>query len=128
MRRTGIKRRTPLRRSASLSRKTPLSPRNVGRRARAFAEAFGERGAAVRAMPCLCLDLLPYDRCSGPIEAAHVRSRGAGGTRRDLVPLCQRHHRAQHSEGIKSFANGFGLDLQAEAQRIAVELDRQGYP
>ncbi|MCA9636547.1 MAG: hypothetical protein KC420_11020 [Myxococcales bacterium] len=92
------------------------------------ADAYGLRGDPVRALGCLCRGGLSWSPCGGPTEAAHVRSRGAGGTRRDLVPLCQRHHSEQHRIGIKTFAERHSLDLTAEAQRIAVELDRQGYP
>lgn len=124
----GLQRRTPLRRTATLKRSTPLSPRNIGRRARRFAEAFGERGAAVRGRPCLCRGRSLTSPCSGPVEAAHARSRGAGGSRRDLVPLCRGHHREQHRRGVRTFAATYQLDLDAEARRIAVELDEEGLP
>ena len=84
-------------------------------------ENFGERAVYVRGMPCLV-----GVSCSGPIEAAHVRSRGAGGTRRDLVPLCQAHHREQHQRGKRSFAESHGLDLEAAAARVASALDEKG--
>lgn len=93
MKRTSIKRKSPLK------RKTRLAPANRRRRARTFARNFGERATFIRAMPCL----LAGTGCEGRIEAAHARSRGAGGDRRELVPLCSGHHR-QHHRGAKSFA------------------------
>lgn len=118
MKRTPIKRRTPL------TRRTRLRPVNRERRLERYAAAYGDRGALVRAMPCVCRG----NECEGPIEAAHVRSRGAGGTRRDLVPLCSRHHLQQHSKGIRTFECETGIDLAAAAARIAAELDRRGIP
>jgi len=125
-----VLRRSALARRKPLARRTPISPRNAGRRARAYAEAYGERGGAVRAMRCVCwapsLGMPWAKSCSGPIEAAHVRSRGAGGTRRDLVPLCQGHHREQHARGVVTFEKTYGVNLDAEARRIADKLDAEG--
>lgn len=117
-----LSRRTQLGRGAPLVRRTRIRPVNPERRRRLSAEAFGERGAAVRAMACVVVG----DGCSGPIEAAHVRSRGAGGGRRDLVPLCRGHHRQQHAIGIESFAARWGVDLRGEADAIAAQLDERG--
>lgn len=115
-RRTPLQRGKPLRRSGSLKRGAGLKPgKPIARRARLrpvnrerklerYEQNFGERAEIIRAMPCLLLG----NECSGPIEAAHVRSRGAGGTRRDLVPLCSKHHEEQH--------------------RLAVELDERRVP
>ena len=109
-------RRVPLR------RRKRLRPRNPERRVELYERAFGDRGELVRAMPCLLLG----SGCWGPIEAAHVRSRGAGGTRRDLVPLCARHHREQHDRGIRTFQERHGVDLRAAADQLAAELDARG--
>lgn len=55
-----------------------------------------------------------------PVEAAHVRSRGAGGTDRgNTVPMCMTHHAEQHRVGIRSFQKKYGIDLKAEAERLA---------
>lgn len=118
MRRTELKRRMPL------TRRTRLRPVNRERRLERYAAAFGDRGELVRAMPCICLG----NECHGPIEAAHTKSRGAGGSRRDMVPLCARHHRRQHDRGIQTFEHETGVDLRAAAARIAVELDARGIP
>lgn len=117
MKRTALRRRTPLRRG-------PLRPINRERRLESYAQAYGDRGELVRAMPCICRG----NECRGPTEAAHVKSRGAGGTRRDLVPLCSRHHRRQHDHGLGTFERETGLDLRAVAARIAGELDARGIP
>lgn len=110
-----LSRKTPLRRLA------PLRPRNVKRQRERFACCFGQRGALVRAMPCLV-----GVACRGAVQAAHARSRGAGGTRRDLVPLCARHHREQHDVGLATFMARHRVDLIAAAARIAADLDARG--
>ncbi|RUP35810.1 MAG: hypothetical protein EKK60_16890 [Gordonia sp. (in: high G+C Gram-positive bacteria)] len=116
-----MRRGGPLARRSPLKRKTRLAPVNRKRAAARRAEAFGGRGEAVRGMACLV-----GQGCHGRIHAAHVRSRGAGGTRRDLVPLCELHHREQHQRGIRTFEAAHGLDLSGEAARVAVELDARG--
>jgi len=87
----------------------------------------------VRAMRCLVEREWPFiDHCSRKIDAAHVRARGMGGAkgdRRDLVPLCRRHHRASgeaRTSQRAKFEKGYGIDLAAEAARIALELDDRG--
>jgi hypothetical protein len=67
--------------------------------------------------------------CSGPIECAHVRTRGAGGDDRgNTVPLCRRHHRQQHDEGIKSFQAIYDLDLAAIAKQLELAYDEHEPP
>lgn len=124
IRRTPLKRGKSLKRGTKLARRISLRPVNRERRVERYEQAFGDRGELVRAMPCLLLG----NGCWGPIEAAHVKSRGAGGTRRDLVPLCSRHHEQQHTRGIKTFAEEHGLDLRAAADRIAAALDERRVP
>ena len=51
MRRSTFQRRTPLRRGSPLARGVRLRPVNWARRVERHAEAFGDRGALVRAMP-----------------------------------------------------------------------------
>ena len=56
---------------------------------------------------------------SNPCDNAHIRSRGAGGTYRDIIPLCRYHHVEQHTAGIKTFAFKYGLDLKELAKATA---------
>ena len=86
--------------------------------------------AHIRSLPCLLGDRTPCE-CGGyldvaskrhPIEAAHVRSRGAGGGDEQLVPLCSKHHREAHRIGHKSFEKRHRLDLATIAKRL-----RAGY-
>ena len=86
---------------------------------------FGPRAELIRAMACgVALvrmarhgqtrhDAEFLSGCSGPIDPHHVRSRGAGGTARDLVPLCRIHHSMFHTFGRHTFDEKFGTDLRA---------------
>jgi hypothetical protein len=51
---------------------------------------------------------LPCAACGkGPSDAAHIRSRGAGGPDDffNLMPLCRKHHIEQHTIGIRTFVD-----------------------
>jgi hypothetical protein len=104
-------------------RRTALRRANPERRAKVFARTFGDRGAAVRAMSCLVRG------CHLPAQAAHAIARGMGGakgTLRHLVPLCSGHHleAGEYRTSARArFEERHGLDLLAEAERIAVLLD-----
>lgn len=117
--------RTPLKRGAPIARKTRLRPSNPKRRREAFERNFGQRGEVVRSMPCL---LAVTGECRGLVQAAHAKSRGAGGGRRELVPLCAGHHETSHRIGAKTFAARYHVDLRHEADRIAAQLDAGGIP
>ena len=107
-------RRSPLPPGEPPKRKTPIKRTNRRRKAKRFVDGFGspERVAWIQAMPCAACGAIPS-------ECAHVRSRGAGGGWADIVPLCAPCHRAQHSEGVATFAARRGLDLDAVARRVA---------
>lgn len=142
MKRSGeLKRRTPLKagkplsrggggldRSGSSLRRTRVRARNPERKAETYARNFGERGDAVRAMRCLVAG------CRYFPQACHARARqmgGHGGDRRSLVPLCDTHHRESsefRTSARAAFERRTGLDLVAEAERIALELDERGLP
>lgn len=86
------------------------------------AEQFGPPGyvAHVHSYGCLVeLEQPGSGECEGPIEAAHVKSRGAGGGwKNNVVPLCRRHHRQQHDMGSDTFAFHHVLDLDLWAAAI----------
>ncbi len=107
----------PMSRGKVLARnRKPVAPKNRKRSAAALDQDFGEEAKTVRALPCLVAGC-----CGTPVEPAHVKSRGAGGGRFDIVPLCHVHHREQHSRGIRTFAKIYSLDLRLEADRVALE-------
>jgi len=93
------------------ARKRRLRSVNPERRERRWQEAFGSEARVewVRKQPCeVCGER--------PSENAHVRSRGAGGTHEDVVPLCAPHHRQQHDIGIRSFSELHHIDLARAAR------------
>ena len=131
-----------------------LYARNPERRAAQHERNFGalhpERGDTradrVRAMPCLAREALKWHHKCGPVQACHVDARGMGGRggdRRKLAPLCATAHREagelpslwmrSDPERYATTRRGaweqrHGVDLLAEAERIAAELDAEGYP
>lgn len=80
-------------RRSPIPRRIRIRPINPERRARLFARNFHSE-AFVRwthRQPCIACGARRFIHC------AHVRSRGAGGTWRDIVPLCESCHRAQEA-------------------------------
>jgi hypothetical protein len=91
----------------------PIKKVNRERKAARLERDFGDpQPRACRRMPC-CV-------CSRrPADPAHIVSRGAGGRPDQCVPLCRRCHSAQHSEGIKTFQERRGINLELVAAEIA---------
>lgn len=79
--------------------KAPKKPE--GKRERFLRNAVPELREFVRSRPCVLESL---HECRGPVEVAHVKSRGSGGPDYDnVVPLCMEHHRELHRIGRKSW-------------------------
>jgi len=136
----------PPARSGKLRRGTRVKRANHKRKAASHARNFGAEADAVRNTPCLVHrqlairggwgdnewmidEPLPdgWAACSPTAsEAAHVTARGQGGAkggRFDIVPLCRAHHdeagEARTSQRAE-FEQRYGLDLRAEADRVAI--------
>jgi hypothetical protein len=78
--------------------------------------------AYVRTLPCCVAN----GRCLGQIIPHHVKSRGAGGSDTDTIPLCAAHHTGQggtyciEMQGKDTFARHFNIDLwQVRAETLA---------
>ena len=133
MKRSGIKRRTPLKRSGSLGRTSRINPVNRERKRKQYARNFGERATVIRSMPCLVADHCDVTNCAGDPVAAHATARGMGGAkgdRRDLVPLCWWHHEEageRRTSKRHAFELRYGFSVDEAAVRIAQLLDDQGY-
>ena len=113
MKRTPLRRKTRLQAKAPLRRSGRVKPANPARKRRAFARHFGssERVAWVNAHACLCGGKHPA--CSGRTVNAHVRSRAAGGTWRDIVPLSWVCHVWQGDHGGAAWEREAGLEAGA---------------
>ena len=100
-------------RKGELRRTKGVNKRNRARAAKEFRRAYGskQRAAWIASLPCIVCATIPS-------ENAHIRTRGAGGDWRDVVPLCQSCHAAQHTEGIETFQERRGIDLRAHADRL----------
>jgi len=113
MKRGGFLKRTRLKRKSPLKRKGRLNPINRTRKERRWRTAFGtpHRVAWMKGKGCDVPGCYRRD-----VECAHVTSRAAGGTYRQTIPLCARHHAAQHSMGVKTFEALFGIDMAERAR------------
>lgn len=97
--------------------------------------------AWIRQRPCAMAPLMRVfgenvwhqHRCFGRVEAAHIKSKGAGGADEgNTLPLCASAHSRQHTIGIKSWAAEYGLslkDLKVMARRyLELYEAEQGAP
>jgi hypothetical protein len=96
----------------------PLRAVNPERQAKREETDFGAHGDFVRKLPCIIARLHPKLRsgCFGRVVAAHFKSRGAGGDRFSLFPLCEGHHLESHTVGSVSFQELYELDLAIEVE------------
>lgn len=104
MHKTAMPPRTkPLARGKPPQHKTPIRKRNPERAARLDREACGPHADYVRRHPCrICGHV--------PVQAHHVKSRGAGGkAENNLIPLCPVHHERVH-RGRKTFEREHKID------------------
>jgi hypothetical protein len=95
-------------------KRTAINPINRKRRAERHEAAYGD-DSRIQWMHtfgcCVC--------GARPIEIAHVKSRGAGGTADDTVVMCARHHSEQHQVGVLTFQARHEIDLTAKAAHYA---------
>jgi hypothetical protein len=89
--------------------------RLVRRKKKPDPRVFGPQAALCRTLPCLVCGAYPSD-------PHHVRSVGAGGRDADTVPLCRGCHTEVHTIGRETFAAKHGVDVRAEAARLAKQL------
>ncbi len=109
MKRAPLKRGQPMKRGGRIKAKG--KSRFPKRRDPAFLAFIRERF-------CCIWDCPAYGEAE--IEAAHVKTRGAGGDDiGNAVPLCRKHHREQHAIGIRSFEERHNIDMQAMAAEYA---------
>ena len=91
-------------------KRAPIKKVNAKRKASAWLLAYGSKARCswMKGLGCLVCH-------AGPVEIAHVRSRGAGGGFADTVPLCRTHHVCQHSVGVVTFERLHRANLRLAA-------------
>ena len=90
------------------------------RRAQRRAEQFGPQAKLVRGYACCACGAQP------PSNPHHVRSRGAGGTDADAVPLCELCHRDVHAHGASWLELSRGISLADTAREFALRVSGGG--
>jgi hypothetical protein len=99
-----------------------IKKRNQRRKQKLFEEQFGPRADFARGFPCIIEGCATW-----PTQAAHVKSRGAGGkAESNIVSLCLHHHTEQHQMGILSFQAKYQIDLKSHAERIEQLYQQHG--
>jgi hypothetical protein len=105
--------RTPLKRGKSMKRGGRIKAKGKPRFKRGRDPKFL---AWIREQPC---PFGPAEQTT-PTEAAHVKSRGAGGADMgNTLPMCRIHHRLQHTVGVRSFEVLLNVDLKNLAAEYA---------
>jgi len=115
MRRTPLKRRTPLSPGAPLRRQTSLSRgTSLRRRARGVARDLYEQVLA-RDGGCIARGLVPQVSCMGRIDPHHrlMRSQGGKDSLDNLISVCRAHHDWIHAHPARSY----DLDLLRHPDR-----------
>lgn len=102
--------RKALRGSAPVTTIAPTMPV----RQRQPREKIPEHLGFIRSLFCAVRDAT----CFGVIEAHHVITRGAGGSDRDCVPLCTKHHAEGHRIGWSTFQRIYKIILRAVAASL----------
>ena len=107
-----------MKRKKPLSRRGPLINKiNDARKSKRFKRYYHSEAyvLAVKATPCSVCGIRPS-------HAHHLRSKGAGGTFKDLVPLCEKHHYEFHSTGTRTFQSKYDIDLTEHAEVLYTRL------
>jgi hypothetical protein len=110
-----------------IKRTKGVNPVNRKRAKKRKLEQFGPPGFAdfVREYGCVVgREGSSLMTCMGPVQVAHLRSRGAGGGwRENCVGLCAGHHGVQHSLGVVTFAKQYAIDLDLWAAAVTHQWD-----
>lgn len=125
-----------MKRAKPIQRKTRLKSVNRERAAKRKARDFGEYAEWIREQWCVMLGWTstyrriparkPAHGCWTFTEAAHVKSRGAGGHAEcNLIALCTRCHGELHHVGRKSFEAKYGIQLGAIAADLWGRYQRE---
>jgi hypothetical protein len=103
MKRTSLRRFTPLRAKTALKRGEPIKRT----RAKPVPSSLYQQVLA-RDLGCVARDTVRQIRCMGRIDPHHILPRGRGGadTLENLVSLCRAHHDWVHDHPAESYDLG----------------------
>jgi hypothetical protein len=110
-----LTRKAPLKATKPIRRVTRIKARNEARAARLWTLHYHSEAYVghVHSFDCIVPGCERRD-----IEACHARSKGAGGTWRNLFGCCSHHHRAQHQMGDRTFRTWFRVNPDDAADRV----------
>lgn len=113
----------------ALKRHTPLRKVNLERREREWERAYGsqDRVSWVRSLPCA------VPGCTNqPSQNAHVNPEGdpSGMGRKgdacQVIPLCRAHHAEYHQDGQRTFNDRHRIDVDLIAVSVACRWNEKG--
>lgn len=113
MKRSPLKRTTPLRNTKPLARKTRMRKVRHDRIRARRAVAFGKQAELCRRTRC-CVPQCRETDC----EPHHEPTRARGGLDADTCPLCFKHHHERHWLGRITFESRYGISLLQETARM----------
>lgn len=104
MKRSPLRRLTPLRSTSTLKRTTPLK---AGKQSRGVPKDV-YAAVVLRDGGCRAVSLIRSVQCAGRIDPHHIirRSQGGPDTPENLVCLCRAHHSWVHEHPEQSYALG----------------------
>lgn len=78
----------------------------------------------IRTQEC-ALTGIPWHQHMGRVEAAHMKSRGSGGSDRTAIPLCTGGHNEQHRWGIGTWASHYEVKVADLVKRYNEQYERR---
>ncbi len=124
MRRSSLKRKTPLTAVGKLARSAmrrgkEMRRRNVARAAKRHALCFGPQAELCRSSPCVACGWV------GASDPHHEPPRSRGGVDQDTVALCRRCHEMRHTLGRAAFEMRTGIDLSSCVRAMRAKRGKQ---
>lgn len=97
--------------------------RRIGRNSKRTRERrerdFGPKAEWIRGLRCCACGAAP------PSDPHHHPTRAAGGTAKDMIPLCRDCHNFAHSRGPETFERVFALNLKQVAKQYEAEWSEE---
>ena len=96
-------------------RRTRIKKVNPKRRKELFKRNFHskERVEKINNMSCSVIGCKNKN-----IANAHMKSRGAGGDYKSIIPLCHQHHQEEHQIGNGVFLRKYGINVKEKIKEV----------